>query len=201
MANNSTTIPGGAVIGTLKFGGTLTMNNTSVLNMQVVGSSAFCDKLVIAGKFTCNGTLNVAIPSGTSVAGDTYNLFTSSGIIGTFVSVNLPVLAQGLEWDVSELYTTGTIRVIVATGFNTPAIKTGVKQNPTTGLFQVYTDYPAVKLNVMVTNLQGKMIYQSNVTDRSAYFEVDLSGQPDGIYLLRIVSDKDCSNVLKLIKQ
>jgi autotransporter-associated beta strand protein len=200
-ANNSITMPGGTSIGTLKFGANVSMNNSATLSMQVTGGSTSCDKVAISGTFTCNGTLEVTIASGTPVLGASYQLFTATSVVGTFVTIKLPVLEQGLEWDSSELYTTGIIKIIASTGFKVPVIKTGVKQNPTTGMFQIYTDYSSNKLNILVTNLQGKMVYQSSVTDNAAMFEVDLFNQPSGIYLLKVVSDKDSSNVLKLIKQ
>lgn len=201
LGNNSITMPGATSIGALSFGANVSMNNTATLSMQVAGGSTNCDKLAITGTFTCNGTLEVTIASGTPVIGASYQLFTAASIVGTFVAINLPTLEQGMEWDSSELYSTGTIKIIASTGFRVPVINTGVKQNPTTGLFHIFTDYTANDLNVMVTNLQGKVVYLSNATDMGQMFEVDLTNQPSGIYLLRVVSNKDSSNLLKLIKQ
>ena len=200
LDNNSTTLPGATAIGTLTFGANVTMNLSATLSMQVIGGSSSCDKLAVTGKFTCNGTLSVTIASGTSAIGNTYQLISAGSIAGAFVTLDLPVLAQGLEWDTTALYTTGTIKVKAATGLNTPGIKTGVKQNPTNGLFRIYTEYPLDKLKIMVTNLQGKLVYESIVANNNE-IEIDLTGQPSGIYLLRVISDKDSSNILKLIKQ
>ena len=200
LDNNSITLPGAASIGTLTFGSNVTMNLSATLSMQVLAGSSSYDRVAVTGKFTCNGTLSVTILSGTSVIGDTYQLITAGSIAGKFVTLDLPVLAQGLEWDTSELYTTGTIKVKAATGLSIPGIITGVKQNPTNGLFRVYTEFPLDKINILVTNLQGKLVYESIVSTKTE-IEVDLTGQPSGVYLLRITSDKDSSNLLKLIKQ
>ncbi|MDD4970385.1 MAG: autotransporter-associated beta strand repeat-containing protein [Paludibacter sp.] len=200
LSNNSTTIPGNTSIGTLTFGGNVTMNTTATLSMQVSGGSSNCDKLAVTGKFTCNGSLNVTMLSGLQAIGDTYQLISAGSISGAFVTVNLPVLVQGLEWDTTALYTTGIIQIKAATGFNIPGIKTGVKQNPTTGIFRIYTEYPMDNLNVLVSTMQGKLISKTIISGKSE-FEVDLTGQPDGVYMLRVISDNDTSKMLKLIKQ
>jgi len=202
LGSNSTTIPGNTSIGTLTFGSNVTMNSSATLSMQIVGSgSTSCDKLAIAGIFNCNGILDVSLSSGTLTNGATYQLINAAGgISGTFTSITLPVLDQGLEWDSTELYSTGTIKVVNSTGFKIPVIKTGVKQNPTTGIFRIYTDYSAFNLIVYVTDLQGRMVYQSGVSKNGEMFEVDLTNQPEGIYLLKVISDKESSNVLKLMK-
>jgi len=202
FGSNSTTSPGNQTIGTLSFGGNITMNNSSTLLMQIVGSgSTSCDKLSVAGVLNCNGTLDVSLSSGSLTNGASYQLLNvAGGLLGNFSTIKLPVLDQGLAWDTSELYTTGIIKVIIGTGFKVPSIKTGVKQNPTTGIFQIYTDYSSSNLYVFVSDLQGRMLYQSKVSKNGEMFEVDLTNQPEGIYLLKVISDKESSNILKLMK-
>jgi len=204
LGSNSITAPGNSSIGKLNFGGTVTMNTTASLNMEVTGGSTSCDKLVLnatTGILTCSGTLNVSLSSGTFVVGDSYQLFSAPTINGTFTTINLPSPGNSLEWDLSELYTTGTIKIKQSTAVHNPEIKSGVVQNPTTGIFRIYTDKTADNMQVSVSNSQGKIVYQSNVGESDGQFKVDLTNQPDGVYLLKINSDKESSNIVKLIKQ
>lgn len=201
LGNNSTTLPGNTAIGTLNFGSSVAMNNTATLAMQVAGSSSSCDKIIATGTFTCNGTLDVTISSGTPQAGATYQLITASSIIGTFGAINLPELPQGLQWDTSELYSMGAIKVIIGTGIYAPSFKSGVVQNPTNGIFKVYTDYAGSNLDLIVYNLQGKTVLQKRVARTSDIFEIDITSEPAGMYLLRLFADKDDSSIIKLIKE
>jgi len=201
LSSNSTVMPGSAAIGTMTFGSNVTMNSSTNLSMQIVGISGSCDKLAITGSLTCNGILDVSILSGTPALGNTYQLFTAATILGNFTAVNLPTLGSGLAWDQSELYTTGTIKIIAATGIKNPTIKTGVKQNPTNGIFQIYTDKTTSNLDVLVLNTQGEVVYRSSVSEKNGLFKVDLTKQPVGVYLLQTISDKESSNVIKLIKE
>ncbi|HET7732809.1 MAG TPA: T9SS type A sorting domain-containing protein, partial [Paludibacter sp.] len=200
LSSNSSTIPGNTNIGTLTFGGNVSMNSTATLAMQIAGGSSSCDKLAITGTFTCNGTLNVTLLSGTLVSGAVYQLFTAGTTSGTFAAVNLPTLDAGLEWDLSELYTAGKIKVIPSTGVESLKIRTGVIQNPTNGIFNVYIENAAAASDVVVTDLQGRTVYKSTVSDANDKFRIDLFNQPDGVYLLKVSSENESSNILKLIK-
>lgn len=199
LGNNSSTLPGNVAIGTLTFGSNLSMTSTAALEMQITATT--CDKLAITGAFTCNGTLNVSLLSGTPTDGASYQIFTAGSITGTFTAVNLPNLSAGLEWDVTELYTAGKIKVIKSTGLYQPDFKTGVVKNPTNGLFRIFTDCPSESLNVSVSNLQGQVIYQSEIANTKESFEVDLQNQPAGVYLLRLTAGDKKSDLIKLIKK
>ncbi|MDD3079545.1 MAG: autotransporter-associated beta strand repeat-containing protein [Paludibacter sp.] len=201
MGNNSNTMPGSSIIGTLHFGSNLSMNASATLNMQVNGTSGSCDLLDIAGILTCNGTLDVTINSGTPTIGNEYQLFNAGSIAGTFATITLPELPQGMEWNTNGLYTEGKIAVVESTGINNPEIRTGVLQNPTNGLFTITTNELVENAHIMVYNLQGKIIFRSTVNSFVSNFEIDLRDQPDGIYLMKLITNKGNSNILKLIKQ
>mgnify|MGYP002078720136 FL=1 len=201
LNNNSITIPGNTAIGTLNFSGNVTMNNLANISMQVAAGSTNCDKIVATGTFTCNGILDVTSLSGTFTLTDTYKIISAASIIGTFSSINLPVLPLTLAWDKSELYTAGILKLKSTTGIYFPTLQTGVKQNPTDGKFLIYSDQSFSHINVVVNDLQGKTVLITNVDSGENSFEIDLTNQPSGIYLLRLVADKEYSNVLKLIKK
>ncbi|MDD3321566.1 MAG: autotransporter-associated beta strand repeat-containing protein [Paludibacter sp.] len=201
LSNNSSTIPGANRIGTLTFGGNVSMTPSASIFVQVTGNSTTSDKLVVSGSLTCNGTLDVTIYSGSFVIGDTYQIIDAGSITGTFNTVNLPDPGQGIEWDLSELYTAGKIKLVQRTGIQTPQIISGVIKNPSTGIFRIYTNTPTSNLDVIVCNLEGKIVFHENVLKNAGLFEIDLTYQPSGIYLLKVNSEQEFSNVLKLIKQ
>jgi autotransporter-associated beta strand protein len=74
-----------------------------------------------------HGTLVVTnITSDTNIlaAGDTFQLFSGSGVLGAFDSFVLPALPSGLSWDASQLLTTGYLTVANTAAvpiFNPPA--------------------------------------------------------------------------------
>ena len=198
LANGSLTQPAFTAIGTLTFGGNVTMGASATLSMQVTGGANTCDKIAVTGTLTCNGTLTVSQLSGTFAAGNTYQLFTAGTITGTFVAVNLPTLDAGLQWDTNELYTTGKIKVIQSTGINTPTIKTGVLQNPTQGIFKVTVENVSGSYKMLISDLNGKILRESDEVDTNV--KIDLTNMADGVYLLKITSNGEYSNILRLVK-
>ena len=201
LSNNSFTIPGANRIGTLTFEGNVTMSSTANLSVQVAGNSSNSDKLVVGGSLSCSGILDITVYSGTLVPGDVYQIIDAGSISGTFTTVNLPDPGQGIEWDLSELYTAGKIKLIQSTGIKTAQIQSGVLKNPTRGIFNIYTDNPTSNLDVTVYNLEGKIVFNKNILQNAGLFEINLTNQPSGIYLLKVKTEQEFSNVLKLIKQ
>ena len=115
------------------------MSGNAILEMQLSGTLA-SDKLDITGSMNCAGTLDVSMLSGNPVDCSEYQLLSALTITGSFATINLPVIDETLEWDLSDLYTTGTIRARLKTGVITSSLRLGVKQNPTTGIIYIYTD-------------------------------------------------------------
>lgn len=198
LNNSSTTIPGNTAIGTFNFKSNVTMSPAATLDMQITATT--CDKLSIAGTLTCSGTLNISVLSGSLIEGAVFQIFSASSITGTFTTINLPALSEGLEWDLTELYTDGKIKVIKSTGLYLPDFKTGVFENPTNGLFRIFTDCPSAYINIAVANLQGQIVFKSKIKNESENFEIDLTNQPSGIYLLQLTTENKKSGLIKLIK-
>lgn len=201
MGSNSVIEPGNFSMGTFNIGGYLTLNNSSTIEMQVSATTNSSDRIVITGALNTNGVLSVKMLTGTPAAGREYQLFTAGSITGTFTTINLPTLAQGTEWDLSELYTTGKIKVIESTALNIPSFSATILQNPTSGLFRLSTDKVLNNLQVVVYNMQGKMVYQSLVDEILRDYEIDLTAQTDGIYLLKLYAPNEHAEMIKLIKK
>jgi hypothetical protein len=70
------------------------------------------DSVQVGGNLSLDGTLSLALINGFQPGvGDRFDLFDWNTLTGTFDTLELPALAGGLQWDTSNLYTTGTLAV------------------------------------------------------------------------------------------
>jgi len=111
----STTVNGqvapGDSIGTLTFNNGLTLAGLTTMEIDR-NASQNADLLNVLGTLTCGGTLTVVNDGANLLQGDSFNLFDGTIAASTFAAINLPSLSDpGLEWDLSQLYTTGIISV------------------------------------------------------------------------------------------
>ena len=93
--------------------GDFTALTGSVLEMDLFDTSAY-DRLIITGNFAAGGTLQLSLDAEASSpqAGDEFDLFDFATASGAFDQLVLPVLAAGLSWDDSQLYTSGLLSVV-----------------------------------------------------------------------------------------
>jgi autotransporter-associated beta strand protein len=103
----------GSSVGTLSFGGGLTLFGTSSFEIDAVNNLS--DLAAVSGSLVFGGILNVLNLGGTLAAGQTFDLFdfNNAQSSGTFSEVNLPSPGPGLTWDTSSLYQSGTIVVAI----------------------------------------------------------------------------------------
>ncbi len=108
-----TLAPGDTGIDALTFTNALTLANTSTLQLNLASATSY-DQLILGGTFTASGgALNVDLLNGyTPTLGATFQLFDlTNPIAGTFGTLNLATLDNGLTWDTSQLYSTGNLTV------------------------------------------------------------------------------------------
>ena len=95
------------------FSGDTTLGGTNDLFMELggtVGGTGY-DQIDFAGRGHLGGALTLALYGGfTPGAGQSFDLLDGTWD-GTFASVSLPALSDGLSWDASALYTKGVVRV------------------------------------------------------------------------------------------
>ena len=77
----------------------------------------------VAGAPSSGGTLKVDLTNlGNGVfapsAGSSFDLLDWGSLSGTFCTIQLPTLSGGLQWNTSQLYTTGVISVALPGDFN-----------------------------------------------------------------------------------
>ncbi len=90
------------------------LDTTSTLIMGLAGTTpgSGYDQLDISGQATLNGALDIDFLDGfMPSAGQSFDIF-SGKTTGTFSQISLPALANGLQWNTSNLYATGTISVV-----------------------------------------------------------------------------------------
>ena len=103
----------GSSPGTVEFGGDVVLGTDTHLMIELGGSDAGNDKLLIAGDFTANGTLDVHLINGFDPSlGDSFDLFDFTSVSGSFSAMNFPALKHGRRFDTSSLMTAGTIMVV-----------------------------------------------------------------------------------------
>ncbi|MFT4061319.1 MAG: T9SS type A sorting domain-containing protein [Edaphocola sp.] len=104
--------PGSDSIGTLTDSSNVTFATGAIAEMEVNKDAATYDVLKATGTIQYNGTLKVTNTGNTGyAAGDSFKLFDAAGYSGSFATLEPTIPASGLLWDVSELATTGTLKI------------------------------------------------------------------------------------------
>jgi autotransporter-associated beta strand protein len=99
-------------VGTLNFASTLSLGGDAIFDIQKTGVSLSSDRANVTGALTLGGVLTVSSLGDTLAQGDSFDLFNAASFAGSFATVNLPSLQGGLDWDTSQLSTTGVIAVV-----------------------------------------------------------------------------------------
>jgi hypothetical protein len=73
-------------------------------------SGVYTNDSIAANSLTLGGTLTVVASGDPLAVGDSFDLFDGASS-GSFATLNMPALAQGLAWDTSRIGIDGTIRV------------------------------------------------------------------------------------------
>ncbi|MCI0334884.1 MAG: hypothetical protein L0228_16850 [Planctomycetes bacterium] len=90
-------------------------SSTGELQIRLAGTTPGTDydQLQVNGAVTLNGTLSVALANSFAPsAGNVFDILDWGSLSGTFDTLQLPMLAAGLEWDTSHLYVTGVLSVV-----------------------------------------------------------------------------------------
>jgi T5SS/PEP-CTERM-associated repeat protein/probable HAF family extracellular repeat protein len=111
--DNGATVSPGDPVGILTVLQDYTQDSMGELLIELGGTSpGEFDVLDIGGAASLNGNLQVdLIDPFTPSAGDVFDILNWGSLSGTFETVNLPTLADGLSWDTSDLYVTGTLGI------------------------------------------------------------------------------------------
>ena len=158
--------PGMAIsgsIGTLSFGGNLTLASGSTTYLEINAGTQTNDELIVAGALNYSGTLNVQNLGGTLAAGQSFQLFNAGSYTGNFSSISLPVLNAGLAWNANNL-ANGILSVIAVSPAETLAIT-----NSATSPMQLNWAYGILQ---SATNLLGPY---SDVSNSSSPYTIAMT--------------------------
>lgn len=99
--------------------GDLSLGSGSTSQFEIFATNVL-DHLDVAGELTAGGTLEVQLAEGapTMELGDAFDILSFSTAAGAFEAFDLPALPTGLAWDLSQLLTTGALRVGLPGDFN-----------------------------------------------------------------------------------
>ena len=104
----------GASPARVDFGGDLVLGGVASLTMELAGTTPGTeyDQIDVSGNLALGGVLNVSLLGGfMPLAGQPFDILDWGSLSGTFDAINLPTLSGGLNWNTSQLYTTGTLLV------------------------------------------------------------------------------------------
>jgi len=102
---NLTIVDGGSFIANGSFSAT----STSTLEFYLSSAES---KIVANGISLQNGsTLSLFEGDEAFVGGESFDILDFNSIVGTFTTINTSTLAEGLSWDLSELYTRGVVSI------------------------------------------------------------------------------------------
>jgi hypothetical protein len=99
--------------------GNYTHADDATLQIEIggLGGGSGYDRLVVGSTLDLNlgGTLDISIVNGfTPQPGNAFDILEWGTLTGMFDTVNRPFLGPSLDWDISQLYTTGVISIVAA---------------------------------------------------------------------------------------
>jgi hypothetical protein len=99
--------------------GNMMLKPTSILSIGLAGTRRHLDHgaLTVNGDIALDGSLVIRLNNFIPAPGDSFQILGWQNRTGTFTSLVLPVLT-GLMWNASELYTTGTLRILLKGDYN-----------------------------------------------------------------------------------
>ncbi|MBL9161667.1 MAG: hypothetical protein JNL18_02875 [Planctomycetaceae bacterium] len=107
--------------GPLEVDGSYTQLAAGKLAIDLAGAipATTYDQLLVSGSVSLNGTLEVLlIGPFVPALGNAFNIINGASITGKFTSFLLPTLPSGRSWNISQLYTTGTLLVTLPGDFD-----------------------------------------------------------------------------------
>lgn len=182
-------------IGTLTTGA-LTLRSGSQIRLRIDKTNALNDKIASTGAVTFGGTLNLMI-NGTLQANDQFTLFTGTSYTGTFSKIIPETPGVGLMW----LFANGVLKAVTATSIDdVKSSPLRISTNPVKDKTTLFLDKSYQTLEWSVESLDGKQLLHKKLSDQNQ-LELNLSSLPKGLYVVRVMGDKELNVSAKLLKE
>jgi hypothetical protein len=118
VSNVGGTFGNGTPVGNRHVAGTFSQSTNGKLHIDLASASSY-DKLLIDGSAALGGTLEVSLLGGYSpLLGAQFDILDPASTSGTFSSYLLPPIDPSLQWNTSNLATTGVLSITIAGNFN-----------------------------------------------------------------------------------
>jgi autotransporter-associated beta strand protein len=184
-----------AATGSISIGTNLVIATGGIISADVNADTNAADVINVNGISNLTGTvLKINKLSGTYNTGDSFKLINCPTITSSISQVIPETPGTGLKWDLSELNTSGTIKVAVS--------MTAMKDVTLPDNILIYPNPCTDKLNISLTettdalvkiaDISGLLFYQAIVNLQN--LQVSLADYPRGLYIIEITkSDYTCT--------
>jgi hypothetical protein len=180
LVNGGTVSPGSSP-GIITVDGDYTQEAGGVLEIELGGDVAGTgyDQLQVTGAATLAGTLDVSLYDGFVPSnGDQFLILDAASLSGTFTTINLPTLTDGLEWQTE----------FTATGFTISVISSGIINGTVTYTGSTYTD-PDIIIGLH-SAVGEEPVKDTIISSGDSY---SFEGLADGTYYISAYIDADSS--------
>nr|WP_319399821.1 autotransporter-associated beta strand repeat-containing protein [uncultured Carboxylicivirga sp.] len=188
VANEASLHPGPTSgLGTLTIYNNLILETGSTCYFKVNASTGTYDQIVANGTVTLNGDLNFKKLRGTFSAGQSYSIINATEITGQITGITPEYPAEGLFWDLSELYTTGVIKITDTPTAIAPVESNDqihVYPNPVKNIINIKLDNSLNKADIEIRDVSGRLV--KKMKSNSNIFNIEFSNQSNGIYFISI---------------
>ncbi|MFA9388539.1 MAG: autotransporter-associated beta strand repeat-containing protein [Prolixibacteraceae bacterium] len=185
----------------LYFDKAINFKTGSILEVKVNSLFKLSDQLVVTGKISINGNLVMTNSASSGFTdGDEFKLFEASEIEGAFTSITPEIPGENMEWDISELNSSGMIKVVEKTAvqnMNTDNI--GIYPNPVNDVLYIQLDnWNGEIVKVKIIDITGEIRISHNFETGDQNI-IQLESLSAGVYFVKIDWNKQAYNY-KIIK-
>lgn len=137
------------------------------------------DRIIVKSSLTFNGSLNMILDDGEYKNGDVLTIFNATSYSGTLEKIVPETPANGLEWDTSELFTKGRLKIVEsATGISNVKNSNIKIYNETDGIRVVGLEKYS---SIILYNLLGNIVFSEKIN-----YSEKVINEHKGVYFLRI---------------